>query len=371
MVRRLYERRNNQDWRRPLKTYSTIEWKDGVVKMLDQRRLPEETVYIEYRDPVGVAGAIKDMVIRGAPAIGAAAAFGLALAAANSQAESVAELRAEIGQAVRVLHAARPTAVNLAWALTRMQERLEGLEAVSVEAWQAAAVEEALEIAREDVETNRRMGLNGLGLVPDKARIIHHCNTGALATVDYGTALGVIRTAHEHGKQVHVYVDETRPRLQGARLTTWELLQLGVPHTVVVDGASGYLMSRVGIDLCIVGCDRMAANGDTANKIGTFNLALAAHAHQVPFYVALPLSTIDFSLSSGQEIPIEERPAEEVTKIGDCPITPEGAQAANPAFDVTPARYITAIITECGVAYPPFEESLAALAKSKGSTGVL
>jgi len=211
------------------------------------------------------------------------------------------------------------------------------------------------------VRTNKQIGLNAMPLVPDGAKIIHHCNTGSLATVDYGTALGIIRTAHEQGKQVHAYLDETRPRLQGARLSAWELKQLGVPHTVIVDGASGHLMRTTGIDLGVVGCDRVAANGDTANKIGTYNLALVAYAHNVPFYVAAPTSTIDMSIPSGDEIDIEERPPGEVTHVGDTKITPDGIDVANPAFDITPACFITAIITEVGIAYPPYKDSLAEL----------
>jgi methylthioribose-1-phosphate isomerase len=341
--------------------YTTIEWEDGVVRMLDQRLLPDKVVYNTYRKTAQVAEAIRSMVIRGAPAIGAAAAYGLALAALNSRAKTLDDLRQELDQAADLLRQARPTAVNLAWALERVFQRLDAAEPITPEEARLIIIEEAQAIAVEDVETNRRMGSNGQALVPDSARILHHCNTGALATVDYGTALGVVRAAHENGKQVHVYVDETRPRLQGARLTTWELQQLGIPHTLVVDGASGYLMSRVGIDLCLVGCDRMAANGDAANKIGTFNLALAAHAHEVPFYVVLPFSTIDFSIESGAEIPIEERSPEEVLLIGAERISPADVHAFNPAFDVTPAKYITAIITERGVAYPPFKESLARL----------
>ncbi len=229
-----------------------------------------------------------------------------------------------------------------------------------------AAVEEAKRIAQANIEMNRQIGLIALALIPDKANIIHHCNTGSLATVDYGTALGVVRAAHEHGKQVHVYVDETRPRLQGAKLTAWELEQLGIPYTVIVDSASGSIMRRVGIDLCVVGCDRIAANGDTANKIGTYNLALVAHAHHVPFYVVGPTSTIDMSIRDGDEIEIEERPAEEVSQIGGIQITPQNAPVANPAFDVTPAKYITAIITEQGIARPPYEESLAVIMSVKG-----
>jgi methylthioribose-1-phosphate isomerase len=344
-----------------LKTYTTIAWESGRVRMLDQRLLPDQTIYNEYTTPGEVADAIQSMVIRGAPAIGAAAAYGLALAAYYSRAEDLLELREELNRAADLLNAARPTAVNLAWALNRILSLVDKAGQVPVEDLKALILDEAKAIAEEDAAANRRIGLNGLPLVPDPARIIHHCNTGTLATVDYGTALGVIRAAHEHGKRVHVYVDETRPRLQGARLTTWELEQLGVPYTLVVDGASGYLMSKVGIDLCLVGADRVAANGDVANKIGTFNLALAAHAHGVPFYVAAPISTIDFAIRSGGDIEIEQRPAEEITRIAGCRIAPEGTAAANPAFDITPARFITAIITECGLAYPPFDESLAAL----------
>jgi methylthioribose-1-phosphate isomerase len=221
----------------------------------------------------------------------------------------------------------------------------------------SAAVREAEAIAEEGAETDRRIGLNGLALVPDGARIIHHCNTGGLATVGIGTALGVIRTAHEHGKKVHVFVDETRPRLQGARLTAWELERLGIPYSIIVDGASGFVMKTKGVDLCLVGCDRAAANGDFANKIGTYNLALAARAHGVPFVVACPLSSVDFSIESGDAIPIEEREAAEVSRIGNERIAPEGAPVFNPAFDVTPAEYVTAFITENGVVKPPFREN--------------
>jgi methylthioribose-1-phosphate isomerase len=342
-----------------MSTYTTIEWVDGKVRMLDQRLIPQEVKYIDYEGAAGVAEAIREMVIRGAPAIGAAAGFGLAVAAVHSQAANPAGLRAELDSAAHMLRQARPTAVNLAWALERIFARLERTETRSVEAMKEAVLSEAQAIAEEDARTNRRMGENGQAVVPEEARIIHHCNTGTLATVDYGTALGVIRAAHEHGKRVHVFVDETRPRLQGARLTAWELQQLGIPHTVIVDGASGHIMRTQGVHLCLVGCDRVAANGDTANKVGTYNLALVAAAHGVPFYVVGPTSTIDLALASGEEIPIEERPAREVTHAGACQITPDGVQVANPAFDVTPARYISGIITECGIARPPYEESLA------------
>jgi methylthioribose-1-phosphate isomerase len=341
--------------------YFTIKWVNGIVRMLDQRHLPLECIYRDYTDYEAVAGAIRDMVIRGAPAIGAAAGYGMALAAIYSQAEDVAGLQEELKHAAEILLAARPTAVNLSWAIKRILERVSDTSLMGVTAVREAVLTEAKTIAEEDVRINIRMALNGLALIPNKANIIHHCNTGALATVGYGTALGVIRAAYEHGKDIHVYVDETRPRLQGARLTSWELKQLGIPHTVITDGASGHIMRTVGIDLCLVGCDRIAANGDVANKIGTYNLALVANAHGVPFYSVGPTSTVDLSTPSGDTIPIEERPACEVTHVGDCQVIPDGVRVANPAFDITPAKYITAIITERGIAYPPYQESLASL----------
>lgn len=341
-----------------MSAYRSLEWHDGVVRMLDQRLLPHQTTYREYTDYRDVATAIRDMVVRGAPAIGAAAAYGLALVATHSTAEDVSAMRDELAAAANVLRASRPTAVNLSWALNRMLARVADPALQSVEEIRQAALREAHAIAEEDVQTNKQIGLNALPLVPDHAKIIHHCNTGALACVDYGTALGVIRTAHEHGKQVHVFVDETRPRFQGARLTAWELKQLGIPHEVIIDSASGHVMRREGVDLCVVGCDRVAANGDTANKIGTYNLALVAQAHGVPFYVMAPTSTIDLSVPNGDAIEIEERAADEVTHVGEEQVTPDDVQVKNPAFDVTPARYITAIITEVGIAYPPYEQSL-------------
>jgi len=338
--------------------YQTIEWQDGLVRMLDQRLIPHQAVYREYTHPEEIANAIRDMVIRGAPAIGAAAAYGLALAAYHSQASDVVKLRRELDEAASIINAARPTAANLKWALERILSRLDDVTPGTTQSVKQLVLKEAHTIAVEDVLANRQIGLHALPLIPHQATIIHHCNTGALATVGYGTALGAIRCAHEHGRVVHVVVDETRPRLQGARLTTWELQQLNIPFTLIVDGASGYFMQQVGVDLCLVGCDRIAANGDTANKIGTYNLALVAFAHQVPFYVAGPTSTIDLSLLGGEQIQIEQRDQDEVIVINDQRIAPPGIQAANPAFDITPARYITAIITEQGVAYPPYTESL-------------
>jgi methylthioribose-1-phosphate isomerase len=260
-----------------------------------------------------------------------------------------------------VLCEARPTAVNLFWATDRILDLASGLEGDSPHALRRAILDEAHAIAAEDVLTNRQIGLNAMPLVPDLATIIHHCNTGSLATADYGTALGIIRTAHERGKQVEVLVDETRPRLQGGQLTAWELKQLGIPMRVIVDGASGHFMRSEKVDLCIVGADRVASNGDTANKIGTYNLALVAWAHSVPFYVAAPTTTVDMSLSSGDSIAIEQRPAREITHVGNRQVMPDDVSVANPAFDITPAKYITAIITERGIARPPYGSSLDAL----------
>jgi methylthioribose-1-phosphate isomerase len=346
-----------------LTSYASVQWSDSVVRVLDQRRLPHEIVYRDLTDEREVAAAIRDMVVRGAPLIGAVAAYGVALAARQSAATTPNELRADLGRAAALLCAARPTAVNLTWAVRRVLDRVGDAPAGGVDEIKQATLDEAHRIAREDVWVNRQLGLNALPLIPDDATVIHHCNTGGLATVDVGTAMGIIRVAHENGKRIHVLVDETRPRLQGARLTAWELRELGIPHTVIVDGASGHFMRTKGVDLCVVGCDRVAANGDTANKIGTYNLALVARAHGVPFYVAAPTSTIDLTVPNGDAIPIEERSPREVTHIGEEWITPEGTRVANPAFDITPAAYVTAIVTEVGIAYPPYEASLAALVK--------
>jgi len=342
--------------------FRSIQWLDGVVRMLDQRKLPKETIYNDYTTPEQVATAIRTMVIRGAPAIGAAAAYGLVLVPWHDESGDVAAVREKLQRADELLRASRPTAVNLFWALDRMMQRLSDPALDTVEKLKEAALAEAEAIAAEDVAINKAIARHALPLIPDKATIIHHCNTGSLATVDYGTALGIIRMAHEEGKDVFALVDETRPRLQGARLTAWELMQYGVPFKIIADSASGHFMRTMGVDLCVVGADRVAANGDTANKIGTYNLAVVAHENGVPFYVAAPTTTIDLNTPSGDDIPIEERPPEEVTLVlGECQIAPEGAPAANPAFDVTPARYITAIITEKGVVYPPFAENLAKL----------
>jgi methylthioribose-1-phosphate isomerase len=339
--------------------YFTMKWlPEGKLRLLDQRALPAELVYVDYDSPAGVADAIRQMVVRGAPAIGVAAAYGLAIAARNSTAEYTQDLLEELQQAGAMLKAARPTAVNLFWAVDRVLNRVALLKSGAPGELRAAVLAEAQKMEQEDIETNKQIGLNGLSLVPQKAAFIHHCNTGALATVDYGTALGLIRTAHEHGREVFVYVDETRPRLQGARLTAWELKHLGIPHALIVDGASGYIMKNRGVDLVTVGCDRVAANGDTANKVGTYNLALVAKAHHVPFYIVGPTSTIDLDIPSGDFIEIEERGADEIIRIGKEMVAPEGTPVCNPAFDVTPAELITAIITERGVIYPPFTENI-------------
>ncbi len=344
--------------------YYPIQWVDGKLRLLDQRELPFAVEYVDYADYHQVAEAIRVMVVRGAPAIGITAAYGMVLAAQQSRAGDVPTLLQDLQAASGVLAEARPTAVNLFWALNRIMKRAEDPALTSTAALREAVLDEAHAIYAFEKQSNYQIGLNALPLVPEGAKIMHHCNTGPLATGEYGTALRVITAAHEAGKHVHAYVDETRPRLQGARLTAWELQQMGVPYTVIVDGAAAHIMRTVGIDLVVVGCDRVVANGDTANKIGTYHLALAARAHGVPFYVVGPTSTIDMDITHGDAIPIESRPEREVTQVLDCRIAPEGARAANPAFDVTPAAFITAIITEKGIAYPPFETSLAELKKS-------
>jgi methylthioribose-1-phosphate isomerase len=336
----------------------TIEWDDGVVKMIDQRKLPGEYVVVQLADYGEVARAIKEMVIRGAPAIGAAAAFGLALCARGSKAQTQAELLTDLENAADTLRKTRPTAVNLSWGLERMLEKARKAEHTQAEQIANALVAEAQRIADEDVETNKRMAAHGAELIEDGYNVLTHCNTGALATVDYGTALGVIRTAHEQGKRLHVWVDETRPRLQGARLTAWELMRYGIPMTLIADNAAGHLMHTGQVDLVLVGADRVAANGDVANKIGTYKLAVLAGENGIPFYSVCPTSTVDLSLPSGEQITIEERDPAEVTHVSGVCIAPEGIPVYNPAFDVTPHRYVTGIVTEEGVIVPPFGPGL-------------
>jgi methylthioribose-1-phosphate isomerase len=344
-----------------MEPYFSVRWNDGIVTMLDQRLLPEKEVYRDFFKCSEVATAIREMIIRGAPAIGVAAGFGLALIAYHSQASRTIKLIQEIGAGIEELKTSRPTAVNLFWAIQRIQSIVKQAEGVNVDQLRQKIISEAMKINDEDIQMDIRMAEYGQNLIPDHANIIHHCNTGALATVGIGTALGVIRLAHEMGKRIHVFVDETRPRLQGARLTSWELKKLGIPHTIIVDGASGYVMRNNKIHACLVGCDRIAANGDVANKIGTYNLALVAAAHGVPFYSVGPTSTIDLSAATGAEIPIEERATREITHIGNRQITPDDVNVSNPAFDLTPANYITGIITDRGVVYPPYEDTLAKL----------
>ena len=341
----------------------TVLWKaEGpAVSLIDQRLLPGEVTMIDLHSVEEVAQAIRDMAVRGAPAIGATAAYGLALAASLSPATDLLGLWKDIESARVLLAAARPTASNLAWSLERMIARARAAAHRDHMATRRLLAEEAQRIADEDVATNKAIGLFGAELIREADTVIHHCNTGALATVDYGTALGVIRTAHELGKRVHVLVDETRPRLQGARLTAWELEQYGIPYEVITDGAAGYFLSRGQVAACLVGADRVAANGDVANKIGTYMLALAAHDNEVPFYVVLPTSTVDLSLPTGAEIPIEERDPGEVLHLeqGGKAISPAGSRARNPAFDITPHRLVTAFVTEVGVLRTPFAETLA------------
>ncbi len=336
----------------------SVEWHENKVRMIDQRLLPSEFRLVEYTEHYQVAEAIRSMVIRGAPAIGAAAAFGMALAAFNSQARDREDLLSDLRIAAQFLCTARPTAVNLSWAVNRLLDRAE-ME-LDFSAIPAVLLAEAQSLADEDVETNKRLGQHGAALIQDGDTILHHCNTGALATVDYGTALGVIRAAHEQGKHIHVLVDETRPRLQGARLTTWELQQLDVPFTLIVDNAAGHFMRTGQVNIVLVGADRVAANGDVANKIGTYKLAVVAQANGIPFYSCVPTSTVDLSLPTGDDIPIEERSAAEITELfyQGRPCAPEGVLAANPAFDVTPHRHVTGIVTENGIAYPPFVVNL-------------
>jgi len=341
----------------------TIEWQDDAVVMIDQRKLPTKEVYVRCKTANEVAKAIKTMVIRGAPAIGVSAAMGLALGVKKSSATGTRQLLAEFLKSCEVMAATRPTAVNLFWAIERMKQRFAALAqaGASVDDIKTALVAEAQLIHDEDVASCKAMGAFGATLVPQEATILTHCNAGALATAGYGTALGVIRGARDAGKAVKVLADETRPFLQGARLTAWELLKDGIDTTVITDNMAGALMREGLIDLVVVGADRIAANGDTANKIGTYSVAVLAKENGVPFYVAAPLSTIDLETPTGDRIPIEERPAREVTHVFAAQITPEGAGIRNPAFDVTPARYISAIITEKGVSKPDFSTSLAKL----------
>jgi methylthioribose-1-phosphate isomerase len=340
----------------------TVFWEDGLVKMIDQRLLPAELVIAEFATVDDVAFSIRDMVVRGAPAIGATGAYGMVAAAQQSAAADRSDLLADLRGAKQVLDDARPTAVNLSWATARMLELVEHAATDDVGELRRLLLAEAEALADEDVEINRRMGFNGAELIPDGANLLHHCNTGALAAVDFGTALGVIFACQEQGKQIHVWVDETRPRLQGARLTAWELMHAEIPMHLIADNAAGHLMRTGKVDAVIFGADRVAANGDVANKVGSYKLAVVARENGIPVYSVVPTSTIDLGLPDGDHIPIEERDSREVTHIHSGGVTvniaPEDVPVYNPAFDVTPHKYLTAIITEEGVCYPPFNVTL-------------
>jgi methylthioribose-1-phosphate isomerase len=334
----------------------TIEWTDTGVVMIDQRRLPREQVYVTCRGYMEMAEAIRSMVIRGAPAIGVAAAMGVALGVQEN---------ADFDRVCETLAGTRPTAVNLFWAIERMRALKASLNGVSREELIERMVEEAKNIRLDDIAICQAMGKHGAPLVPDGKTVLTHCNAGALATAGYGTALGVIRAAAESGKKIDVFADETRPFLQGARLTAWELQQDGIATTLITDNMAGHFLRSGRIGCVVVGADRIAANGDVANKIGTYSLAVLAKENNVPFYVAAPVSTFDLTLSSGDLIPIEQRPPDEVTHVFGVPVAPENIAVMNPAFDVTPSRYVTAIISEKGVARAPYEDSLLKLAETK------
>jgi methylthioribose-1-phosphate isomerase len=347
----------------------TIAWDAGDILMVDQRKLPGQEVYVRCRTSVEVARAIKTMVIRGAPAIGVAAAMGLALAMRKSKAQGTKQLAVDFTKACELLAGTRPTAVNLFWAIERMKKAFAASVQAggSVDDIRAKLDAEAQAIHDQDVESCRAMGHIGAEVVPANARILTHCNAGALATAGFGTALGVIRAAAAQGKVTQVFADETRPFLQGARLTAWELLRDSVPTTVITESMAGPLMRRGDVDLVVVGADRIAANGDVANKIGTYTVAVMANAHGVPFYVAAPLSTVDLATPNGDAIPIEQRDAREVSHLGATRLAAEGAGIWNPAFDVTPARLVTGIITERGIARPPYDRSLPEMLADEGA----
>jgi methylthioribose-1-phosphate isomerase len=339
-------------------TLQHIWWDDGALCLLDQRLLPGEEVIVRCRALDEVVNAIKTMQVRGAPAIGCTAAYGMVIAFTRSTATTPQQMLEDLAAAKAQLDTARPTAVNLAWATGRMLSAAERHMTEDAEESYAALLNEAHAILAEDLAMCHAMGRHGVALIPPRGRVLTHCNAGGLATAGYGTALAPIRAAHEQGRPIHVFVDETRPFLQGARLTAWELQRAGVPLTLITDNMAGYFMRRGEVDCVIVGADRVVANGDIANKIGTYSVAVLAQAHGIPFYVAAPSSTVDFALPSGDAIPIEQRDPAEVTTFGGRLIAPDGVAAAHPAFDVTPHELITAIITERGVVYPPYEENL-------------
>ena len=336
----------------------TVWWSKDRVKLIDQTKLPFKTKILEFRNYRKLARAIKEMKLRGAPAIGVATALGIALGINYSKASSYKELSQELDRIIKTFQETRPTAVNLFWACRRMRKQFQESKDKNLKEIKRILVQEAKRITQEDIDCCKRIGELGASLIKKGDSILTHCNAGALATAGYGTALGVIKRAQEEGKRIKVFVDETRPRLQGARLTTWELKREGIPFTLITDNMAGYFMKKGKIDLVIVGADRVAGNGDVANKIGTYSLAVLAKAHNIPFYVAAPTSTIDLKLPSGNRVPIEERDIREVTHMGDRPLVPKGTKATNPAFDLTPNKYIKAIITEKGIARRPYRQSL-------------
>ena len=340
----------------------TLEWTDQGVRFIDQTRLPSEEIYVTCTTHEQVADVIRNMVVRGAPAIGVAAAMGIALGMNNSKAESTGDLERDFDQVCDLIGKTRPTAVNLFWAIRRMREKFESIRIRPVPQIKHALIEEAQRMHAQDIAANQAMGRHGAALMPNAGGVLTHCNAGALATAGYGTALGVIRAAVEQGKKIRVYADETRPFLQGSRLTAWELMKDGIPTTVISDNMAGAMMKQGKIGAIIVGADRIAANGDVANKIGTYTVAILAKEHGIPFYVAAPISTVDFACPDGSKIPIEQRNRNEVTHIAGKQMVPNGVEVENPAFDVTPAKYVAAIITENGIAQAPYAESLGRLA---------
>jgi methylthioribose-1-phosphate isomerase len=343
----------------------TLEWTDAGVRFIDQTKLPTEEKYVTCTSYEEVADAIRTMIVRGAPAIGVTAAMGVALGALQSKAKTLSEFEHEFDTICNVLAGTRPTAVNLFWAIRRMRDKFAQLRSLPVEEIKAELVAEGQRMLLEDISANEAMGKHGAVLLPTSGGVLTHCNAGALATAGYGTALGVIRAAVESGKQIRVFADETRPFLQGSRLTAWELMKDGISTTLIADNMAGAMMRLGKIDAVIVGADRIAANGDVANKIGTYSVAVLAKEHGIPFYVAAPISTVDLATTDGSKIPIEQRASTEVTHLAGKQIAPDDVRVENPAFDVTPSKYVTAIVTERGVARAPYQESLAELVLGK------
>jgi methylthioribose-1-phosphate isomerase len=340
----------------------TLEWTDQGVRFIDQTKLPTEEVYVNCTTHEQVADVIRNMVVRGAPAIGVAAAMGVALGVKNSKAESTGDLKRDLDAICDLIAKTRPTAVNLFWAIRRMQDKFEHIRIRPVPQIKQELIDEARRMHAEDIAANQAMGRHGATLMPSSGGVLTHCNAGALATAGYGTALGVIRAAVEQGKKIHVFADETRPFLQGSRLTAWELMKDGIPTTVISDNMAGVMMKQGKIGAIVVGADRIAANGDVANKIGTYTVAILAKEHGIPFYVAAPISTVDLACPDGSQIPIEQRNSKEVTHIAGKQMAPDGVQVENPAFDVTPAKYVAAIITDKGIARAPYLDSLSKMA---------